>query len=330
MVRLGIRHYTLGTVAAIAMVAGCNGPPGQSEITGPIPQGAAPAGAHAQGTSPSSRLGTNGDLLYISDQGTSHVYVYSLSKDRIVRTLSGFSEPRGLCVNNAGDLWITNVGSTSLVEYAPGGTKPIAILNDPGQYPVACSVDATTGDLAVANIISAKPGPGSLSIYKNASGVPTVIPAFDHTYAAAYDPRHNLFANGVSAIIASQLGVLRHNDNTLMTLTLAGHTVANPGDLEYADGSLAVGDAPSRFGYAAIYQVVVKGSTAKVIGTTKLLQSKYVIAFSIVGHRVICLVAKNIGGGGRVAIYNYPAGGNPTKTIRMPWLLQPAGLAVGK
>jgi hypothetical protein len=65
---------------------------------------------------------------------------------------------------------------------------------------------------------------------------------------------------------------------------------------------------------------------AKVVGTTQLRDSKYVIAFFILGQRVFCLDSRY--GGGHVAVYNYPAGGDPIRIIHIPGLLLPAGLAV--
>src|SRR5579871_4920676 len=139
-------------LGAVALVAGC----------GAIQPPVGPSAAIPQ----SRTIAKHDDrLLYISDEGTNDVYVYSLSKGTIVETLTGFSEPRGVCLDNAGDIWITEAGNSKLIEYAPGGTKPIASVNDPGEFPVDCSINATTGNLGAANIISAKYGPGSLSVY---------------------------------------------------------------------------------------------------------------------------------------------------------------------
>ena len=309
-------HYTLSGCAAAALLAGCGGLQPPIASPGAMPQSRAIA-----------RHDDGGSLLFVSDEGTSDVYVYSLSKNKLVGTLTGFSEPRGICLNKAGDIWITNAGDSNLLEYAPGGTKPIGSLNDPGQYPVDCSVDTTTGDLSVSNIISAKYGPGSLSIYSDAIGVPAVVPAFAHTYNDAYDPAGNLFVNGASDVGAFQFGELARGEKTVTNVKIEGATITDPMNVQYADGHLAIGDERGYFENSVIYQVTVSGTTAKVIGKTPLYGSN-VIAFFILGHRVFCLNSTNRGV--HVAIYKYPAGGKPIRVIQIPGLSMPVGLAVSK
>ena len=268
----------------------------------------------------------NGGLLYVSDEGTSDVYVYSLSKGRLVGTLTGFSEPRGVCLNKAGDVWITNAGDSNLLEYAPGGTTPIGSLNDPGEFPVDCSVNATTGDLGASNIISVKDGPGSLSVYAGGIGVPAITPAFEHTYNVAYDPAGNLFVDGANNVGWFQFGELVHGQKTVTTLALKGATMTGPTNVQYADGHLAIGDERGYFENSVIYQVTVTGTTARVVGRTRLLDAN-VIAFFIQGRRVYCLDTTPYRGV-RIAIYNYPAGGKPIRIIKIPGLSMPVGLAV--
>ena len=65
--------------------------------------------------------------------------------------LTGFATPYGECVDEKGDVFILNFDGESIVEYAHGGTAPIATLNDPGEKPSGCSVNPATGDLAVTN-----------------------------------------------------------------------------------------------------------------------------------------------------------------------------------
>lgn len=322
----GLGRLALGCVGA-ALLAGCGRaqpPTGTPDAT---PQSHSIA-AHAQRVGSWMRPDSAKDnLLFISDEGANDVYVYSLSKYRLVGTLTGFSEPRGLCLNKSGDIWITSAGDSDLLEYAPGGTTPIGSLNDPGEYPVDCAVDTTTGDLAASNIISSKPGPGSLSIYSHAIGVPAVVPAFGHTYHDAYDPAGNLFVDGVTADGAFQFGEIARGEKTVTNLKLKGAAIGAPTNVQYADGHLAIGD-DREYSSSVIYQVAVSGTTARVIGRTPLHHA-HVIAFFILGHRVFCLNSTKYGGT-HIAIYKYPVGGKPTRTIQIPGLSLPVGLAVGK
>jgi hypothetical protein len=65
--------------------------------------------------------------------------------------LTGFNDPLGECIDKAGDVWIVNALAGQILEYAHGGTSPIATLSDSLYMAGFCSVSARTGDLAVAS-----------------------------------------------------------------------------------------------------------------------------------------------------------------------------------
>jgi hypothetical protein len=103
-----------------------------------------------------------------------------------------FNSPLGECADAVGDVWITNLGSREIIEYAHGGTEPIATLTEPpAEKPQACSIDPTTGNLAVTN-------PTDVAIYAGATGTPTTYsdPAIYTLWYCAYDSSGNLFADG--------------------------------------------------------------------------------------------------------------------------------------
>jgi hypothetical protein len=261
-----------------------------------------------------------GRLLYVSDSGTNDVYIYTYPRFKLVGTLTGFSEPQGICTNKTGDVWIANTGESNLVEYA--GTNPIATLNDPGEYPDACSVDGVTGNLAASNILSTGDGPGSLSIYRHAAGSPHVVEAFARDYFVTYDPKGNLFMDGESSSDDTfGLGEIPKGSKKFEQLSISGATIEFPGGLQYADGNLALGDQSN----AVIYQLAVSGSVATVVGTTELLGASDVVTFFILGHVVVCVDAGNAD----IEIYKYPAGGYPIRIIHVP-LSEPIGLAIAR
>ena len=271
-------RYALSIGTSAALLAGCGVP---QPIGAP---GAMPLTQAAETHTAKDRL------LYVSDEGTSDVYVYSLSKDRLVQTLTGFSEPRGVCLNKAGDIWITTAGNSELLKYAPGGSTPIGSLSDPGEYPVNCSVNAKSGDLGVSNIISANNGPGSLSIYTDAGGVPSVVPAFGHTYSDAYDSVGDLFVVGVTADGSFEFGEVVRGGKTVTNLELKGATGVDPTNLQFAHGHLTMGNAHGYANNSVIYQVSVSGTTATVVRKTRLHHAN-TTAFFIFGDRVFCLVS---------------------------------------
>ena len=71
------------------------------------------------------------DLLYLSDDGDGNVYVYSFPAAMLQGTLTGLSFPTGGMRDEAGDVWIVEEGTNDIVEYAHGGSIPIATLTDP-------------------------------------------------------------------------------------------------------------------------------------------------------------------------------------------------------
>ncbi len=79
------------------------------------------------------------DLLYVSDQLFTDVYVFSYPALGFVGTLTGFSLPEGLCSDERGNVFVTDLLARKIVEYAHGGSEPIETLND-GGYPEGCSV----------------------------------------------------------------------------------------------------------------------------------------------------------------------------------------------
>jgi hypothetical protein len=107
------------------------------------------------------------NLLYVSDLGNSYIYAFSYPAGLLVGML-GASTPEGLCVDANGNIFVPSTYASVIVEYAHGGTNPIAILADPGQ-PLGCAVSPVTGDLAVTNAVSYY---DTVVVYRKARGEP--------------------------------------------------------------------------------------------------------------------------------------------------------------
>jgi hypothetical protein len=101
-------RFTL-MISAAALFAGCGGSQPPIGAPGAMPQSRATV-THAEfGASwmlPEARSIKR--LLYISDDKTNHVLVYDFARGAKVGELTGFSEPRGQCVDAQGDVWITS------------------------------------------------------------------------------------------------------------------------------------------------------------------------------------------------------------------------------
>jgi hypothetical protein len=137
-------------------------------------------------------------LLYVTNY--SYVTVYTYPGLKPVGTLSGFYSSVGECVDSKGDVFVTNDRPTAIYEYAHGGTKRIATLKtDVG--PVGCSVDPTTGNLAVSGFSGVPPGPG-VDIFKGARGKPSFYrdSSYRYTQFCGYDDK------GISSLTVRGMG----------------------------------------------------------------------------------------------------------------------------
>lgn len=247
------------------------------------------------------------DLLYISDAGTTSVYVYTYPQGTLSQTLTGFKLPSGECVDKKGNVFITDQAASAIYEYAHGGSSPIATLQDTNQDPQGCSVDSKSGDLAVANVVSyGGSKAGSVSIYKGAKGNPTILtdPALYDVGYCGYDPNGNLFVDG-----------LKKSTVTLAELPKGGKSLTNlkvsiklhgAGGVQWDGKYLAVGETGT-----TVYQFSVSSGKATQKGTTTLTGAYSLLDFWIQGKALIGPTA----GSGTVGIWKYPAGGSPKQTL---------------
>jgi hypothetical protein len=143
MKSLDFSRYPLYSCVASAMLAGCGG--SQPPIGAPQSRAVA---THADRSGswmlPEAK---SEDLLYISDYYGVHVFSYP--KGQYVGDINAFGY--GLCSDRAGDVFVADAPNRQLYEYRHGSTKRLQTLYD--NYvdfnPINCSVDPTTGNLAV-------------------------------------------------------------------------------------------------------------------------------------------------------------------------------------
>src|ERR1700722_5005740 len=313
--------------AVTLLLTGCGG--GQSAQLSPVQPGNLPTLALVRGAAREgnerSWMDPNAKkerLLYISDSGTNDVYVYSYGSRKLQGTLTGFNAPQGECVDNMGDVWITNLQGANVVEYAHGGPSPIATLSDAGEFPEGCAVDKMTGALAVSNL-SAASGPGGVSIWKNAQGAPATysIPNIVTPFFLGYDNGGDLFVDGLNSNGVFQLARLANGGSKFHGIALRGASVVFPGGVQWGGTNLAVGDRTGTNG-PVIYQVRVRGNIGTVVGSTPLLGTTAVGQFFIERPNV---VAPDLGGT-EVGFWKYPGGGSATNVIT--GFATPVGTAV--
>jgi hypothetical protein len=316
-------HAALSTCVALVLVAGCSASQGQLGSAVSAPPNAAIDSHAERGASWMAPDAKASDLLYIADDGTADVYAYAYPQIKLKGTLTGFVVPYGECVDNAGDVFVVDMGASDIVEYAHGGTSPIAVLSDPGYSPAACSVDPTSGTLAVTNIDKLSGGQGNVVIYKHAKGGPKAYytdPVMDNVGYCDYDNKGNLFVDGLRSG-AFKFAEIPAGSTTFRNITLS-QPIGSPGGVQWDGTHIAVGDKVIN----VIYEFVIKGKKGTEVGTTPLIGATEVDDFWIDRPDVI---GPDFGAGD-VGIWAYPSGGSPKKTIT--GLSQPVGavVSVGK
>jgi hypothetical protein len=326
--------YLVGSIAAAATFAGCSAGGAQSAFA---PPAAVQNAARANSISPSpanvltpavpgkpamtvrpdqrrswmSPDSKKQELLYVSDQKTDDVYVYSYPKGTLEGTLTGFDTPYGQCTDKSGNVFIAQFNASDVVEYAHGGTSPIKTLDLTGQYPVGCSVDPKTGDLAVAAFVSDN-YPGGVSVFRHAAGTPKEYqaPNMYYYFPPAYDDRGNLFvevegsSSGATSVVELPRGGATFKGLYLdVTINFPGGVVWDGSHVDLDDQLF------SASGGSGIYRVQIEGSIGTMTdefalpgscGYSDVVQP-WVQGSRITGPDTYC---------GTVGIDKYPGGAN--------------------
>jgi hypothetical protein len=259
--------------------------------------------------------------LFVSDLGTDEVQMYEFPSNKYIGQVSpppeGFGEPQGMCSDNQGNVFVANTAKTTIDEFAHDGTY-VTSLNDPGQYPVGCAFDKSTGNLAVSNVVSTTSAPGSVSIYTHARGTPTIISAkgFLRVFFLAYAGKTGvLYLDGETPSYEAAYGSLK--GGSIKPIAIRGATIGYAGSLSWSakTQSMNIGDQQN----AVLYRI---SPTGKITGSMQLTGSGDVVQGTIKGPRFIGPDFSN----GNVKIFSYPGGGKPHSTLA--GLSQPIGSAV--
>ena len=315
-------NRVFGILATATLLAGCAGAGAQlspARVTPSQETSVVRAGVSGSWMSAGAK---QSDLLYVSDVSAGVVDVYGYPGGRLKGRLHGFSKPHGQCVDEAGDVFITDSGASEILEYAHGGTAPIQTLSDPGNFPHGCSVDPKTGNLAVTNL-PPDAGSGSVSVYRHAQGTAKnyTIANFAFYYFPGYDASGDLFVDGTDDRAHFLFAELAPGKKKFAPVTL-DHSFEFPAGIQWDGTHLAVGDQVNLSGPSTVYEFSISGSTGTEVGSTPSPNSCDVLQFFIEGSTLIAPndCAPN------VMYFDYPAGGTSTKTIGTK--LQPSGVSV--
>ncbi len=287
-------HSTIYSLAAIALLTACGGPQIQPAMQ-PQSQAGAP------GARPYS---SPGDLLYVSDQERAKVYVYRYPAGQLAATLTGLQFPESLCVDQSGNVYVADQGGQKIAEFAHGGTSPIKTWADK-EYPVACSVDPVTGDLAAANEL------GTVSVYKNGTGSPAIYTTPFVPWFCAYDTFGNLFADSDGAGV--QIAELPKGGDAFEQVTYHEGNNGVVAGMQWVGNHLAVGTASRYSGHCCgrIHRFSIKGRHGRRAGS--MFVPGQMNNFFIYGSTAIVTTGTH-----RVLFYDYPKGGGAKLIVKEP------------
>jgi hypothetical protein len=262
---------------------------------------------------------TNQDLIYVSNVDN-EVTVYSASNQKLVGVLTDFTQPKGECVDGTGNVYIADYTAEQILEYAHGGSKPIKTFSDSPYSPYTCTIDPTTGDLAVADNGDSSQA-GDIAIWPPGSSQPTryTDPQILNFSAAAYDGSGNLLVSD-SYSYGRQTGFawLPHGGTRLFNVTVPGPKGEQNWDLSGIawDGQYFVLDA------YYVYRVSLIHGQAYYVDEILL---DYPEEHSPSGPLWIYKSGSQMqlveglfdgeGGNSAVGIWSYPGGGQPTTTF---------------
>jgi hypothetical protein len=319
--------HALSVAAAAALLAGCS--------NGSAPQFAPTSGANIVPDQRSIRIGVVTKqlhgikpnccdyirTLFITDFAANAVQMFAFPSNAYMGQLSpppeGFSAPAGACSDNKGNVFITNSQNETIDEFAHDG-KYLKTLHDSGQYPIACAFDRTTGKLAVSNSTTTSQGQGSISIYGDAKGRPTVHsdPDIQKMFYLGYQGDTGvLFVDG-----QGNSGYASLYGGILKNIKISGATIGFPGTVAYSEvtRTMNIGDQIAK----VLYQV---SPTGHLTHPMQLTNSGDIIQGTIKGPRFV----GPDGGSGGVEIYKYPQGGTPESTI-YGYFTEPFGSAISQ
>ncbi len=296
---LGLSRYALAIGAATALLAGCGGSQPPIGAPGSMPQSQAIAAHAERGGSRMLPEAKSQDLIYATG-ACGGVCIVSYSKGKLVGTitLSG-GLIGGDCSDAKGDVFVAN--DSQVLEFAHGGTTPIATLPLPGAGAYGCSVDSITGNLAVTFIGSGV----NVAIFPGASGTPALYNTLVGEYYCGYDDAGNLFASGHNGS-PSALSELPRGGSAFNILSV-NRKLGHPGQVQWDGNHITYETLNGRA--INILRLSISGSGAKVVGVTQIKNPESAGQSWITGTRVIVPYSTKGQLKNRLGLWEYPKGG---------------------
>jgi hypothetical protein len=324
--------YALSLSASAVFLAACGGSQPPIGAPGAMPQSRAIASRADHSGSWMLPEAHTEDLLYVSAYQENDVYVDDYKTGKQVGILTGFDMPNGQCVDKEGDVWIANTNGSSVIEYAHGGSAPIATLEAAGA-PWGCSIDPTTGNLAITTWTYGY-GSSNLIVWKDAKRDPRSYSSYGcpEMWSPGYDAHGNLYVECQNGPPPGYVWELPHGGSKLKKVSI-DRLIGAAGGIMWDGKYLALTVQPySGQDATQIYQAAEKASgDLRVVHRTYLkdtcwMHSDFVglIQPFIVGKKNTpsnrtqgeVLVGGNRPCKNRFDFWTYPSGGDPTSELK--------------
>jgi hypothetical protein len=294
-----LSRNALAIGAAAAFLAGCGGrsqPPIGTQGAGPQTSAIATANAHAK-----SRMlpgSASEDLIYATGE-CGGICVLTYPDGQLVAQVTVLGAIGADCSDKQGDVWVPN--GNQVLEFRHGDTAPTATLSLPGTNARACSVDPSTGNLAV--VFS---GTGAtVAVFSGATGTAMLYNSHMSTQGCGYNNAGNLFASGTNGQVNS-IAQLPKNGNDFAFLTVKDK-LGNPGRIQW-DGSYITYEGTTKDNIK-ISRLHISGNKASVVGKTSIAGTKQAYQSWIYGDRVIVPYSTKGTQVTKIGIWAYPKSG---------------------
>jgi hypothetical protein len=247
---------------------------------------------------------SSGALIYAVG-GCKGTCVVSYPDLKLIGTVP--TDGAAICSDSEGNVFIPKDGEVT--EYAHGGTSPVAVLNLPGYSARGCGVDPATNNLAV--VFSASDA--DVAIFANEQGSPTLYQSHIGSEYCGYDDSGNLFVDGNNGQNYA-LSELPRGGTEFTTLSISD-LVGGPGQIQW-DGSYITWEGRGN-PVVTISRLAISGSTATIVGTTRLGSIRHRGSQSwLYGDKIIVPYFDRGSRFNIIGVWNYPKGGKVRQTIR--------------
>jgi hypothetical protein len=264
-------------------------------------------------------------LLYISSGMSRDLNMFSYPQGTPEGVVRGINLPNGICSDAKGNIFAPEETSGDILEFAHGGTTPIAKLLDQHWDPYSCSFDPKSRTLAVVAVTNAALTAGSIALYRNETGSPTIIQPSNMRIVinCGFDDKGNLFVDGWTNL-ESYGGVFIYEvfpvGKSAPKVIKLAKKIAEPGAIQWDGKYLTIADASNGILYRT------NGIGGKIESTVTLAGASNDYGTFIQGDTVIVPSFYSIHAG----FWHYPSGGSEFQKVKVGEPYSATISAVGK